>query len=282
MSGPTQAQYITFIGTLANGRKAPEEYVVEVLAGEGAATVTGGWPEWLTLGRPQRIGMTVLQGYPPIKLTIPIRFEAVREDLEERKGKAYDIEREVQRLEWMGGRGRPLGTHPKPGGTFTGHPGHDALGDSPLIEVSTTNGSRQTATIPVQFQSLKYVIDGEAGGIVFDQNPLKNRNGARLRQLATVYLKQFVAAPGTSADSPSERANARAGGKGKGKTVRSTHALNTVNRIAIHYTKTTETAREILAANKGNKAIGVNPEKPLKVGTKIFLPYNATHHLGNG
>ena len=277
MSGPTPAQYITFIGTLANGTKPPEENVVTVLAGEGAPTVTGGWPNWLTLERPQRVGMTVLQGYPPIKLAIPVRFEALLASEQ-----PYDVEREIQKLEWMGGRGRPQGTHPKPGGTFKGQPGHDALGDSPLIEVRTNNESKMIALVPVQFQSVLYVLDGEAGGIVFDPNPLRDTGGARVRQLATVYLKQFVASPGNSADSPSSRAEARAGGKGKGITVASTAVLSTVNKLAIHYTKTAETAREIIAANKNNKAIGTNPEKTLKTGTRVHIPYNALHHLSNG
>src|ERR1039458_7403555 len=146
MSGPSRAQYITFIGTLADGSKPPEENTVEALAGEGAPTVTDGWPEWLTIPRPQRLGMTVLQSYRPIRLSIPVRFEAILESEQTTPlGKPYDIEREIQKLEWMGGRGRPGeghgDPHPKPGGTFRGVPGHDALGDSPLIEVRTNNES---------------------------------------------------------------------------------------------------------------------------------------------
>ena len=281
MSGPTSAQFITFIGTLTNGSKPPEENVVEVLAGEGAPTVTGGWPEWLTIARPQRLGSTVLQGYPPVKLAIPIRFEAILESGRTRNGQPYDIEREIQKLEWMGGRGRPLGTHPKPGGVFTGQPGHDALGDSPLIQVRTNNEAKMIALVPVQFQSLQFVMDGEAGGIVYDPNPLRDTGGARLRQLATVYLKQFSSALG-GRDSPGERAKARAGGQGKGITKPTTSTLDTIAKMAIHYTKTAETSREIIEANHANKRIGTDAYKRLPVGTKVFIPYAALHHLSNG
>ena len=283
MSGPIRSQYITFIGTLANGEKEPEQNIVEVLAGEGAPTVTGGWPEWMTLSRPQRVGMTVLQGYPPIKLSIPIRFEAILQS--ERTtplGGPYDIEHEIQKLEWMGGRGRPLGTHPKPGGIFHGTPGHDALGDSPLIEVRTNSEAKMIALVPVQFQEMGWVLDGEAGGISFDPNPLRDVGGARLRQLATVYLKQFVSSPGTGADSPVERAKARAGGKGKGIIVSTTSALNTIQKLVIHYTHSTAGVQETIQRNRGNRAVGTNPDKPLPVGLKISIPYNAIHHLGNG
>lgn len=278
---PTNGQFITFIGTLANGTKPPEENVVEVLAGEGAPTVTGGWPSWRDLERPQRLSLTVLQGYPPIKLSIPIRFEAILESLQTRNGRPYDIEREIQKLEWMGGRGRPLGTHPKPGGVFTGQPGHDALGDSPLIEVRTNSAAKTVALVPTQFQSLKYVLDGEAGGIVYDANPLRDTGGARLRQLATVYLKQYSASSG-GRDSPAERAKARAGGAGRGITKPTTRSLDTVAKMAIHYTKTAETSREIIEANRSNKKIGTNAYKKLPVGTKVFIPYAALHHLSNG
>ena len=292
MSGPVAGQYITFTGQLANGKRQPEEYTLQILAGEGAPTVAGGWPEWLTINRPQRVGMTVLQGYPPVKLTIPIRFEAITTGARTRPdtGLPRNIEREIQILEWMGGRGRPLGTHPKPGGTFAGTPGHDALGDSPLIQLQTESPGSQNPLIPVQFQagSMSWVVDGEAGGISFDANPLRDAGGARVRQLATIYLKQYVPSPGSSADSAAERAAAKAGGAGKGRYYKTTSALNTVKRLVQHIIKgtgsaaSTQAVKETIAANRGNKKIGTNPNKPLAAGTRVFIPYDVEHHLSGG
>jgi len=283
MTGPLPSQYITFLGTLAGKNKGGEileEYTVTVLAGEGAPTVTGGWPEWMTLPRALRVGMTVLQGYPPIKLSIPIRFEAITEGARQ----ARNIEREIPGFEWMGGRGRPSGAQSKPGGTFHGTPGHDALGDSPAIKIRTANESKEIPLVPVQFQSLLWVIDGEAGGITFDANPLRDRGGARLRQLATVFLKQLVAAPGTSADSAAERAALRAAGKGKGKVYTTSTAHDTVKLLLIHVMggktfETTEALKETIQINKGNRKIGTDPNKKLKPGTRVLIPLDAIRHV---
>jgi len=273
-----QAQFIVFVGTLTNGKKGkpPEEQTVTVLAGEGAPTPIAGWPEWVTLPRAQRVGLTTLQTYPPIEMEIPVRFEALLE-----KPPRMDVEREIQKLEWMAGRGRIALGHKGgvAGGVFTGHPGHDALGDSPLLEIHTTDGSKNVALMPIQFQSLRWVITN----IQYDKTETgckRDTGGARVRQLAVVFVRQHVESPGTSFDSPSVRFRAR--NQGGGMIVSTTSALNTINRIAIRYTKTAATAQEILQNNRGNKKIGSDPRKELPVGTRVYIPYNALHHLTNG
>lgn len=272
-----KAQFIGFFGTLTNGREIEEQFV-QVLAGDGAPTVTGGWPKWVEVERPQRVSMTVLQGYPPLQLTIPIRFEAVLET----QGR-MDVEREVQKLEWMAGRSRvALGhTHGEPGGVFTGHPGHDALGDSPLIQVYTSDGQKETPLVPVQFQGLNCVMTN----IAFDESTdgcKRSAGGARVRQLATVTLLQHVGSPGTSFDSPTVRAAARSNGEGKGRTVSTTAGVSTITKVALQYTHTTRTVGEILKANSHNRKIGSNPDKVLPTGTKVFIPFNALHGTRNG
>lgn len=273
-----RGQFIGFFGTLTNGKELEEQFV-QVLAGEGAPTPTGGWPKWVEVERPQRVSMTVLQGYPPMQLSVPIRFEAVLET----EGR-MDVEREIQKLEWMAGRARigfNNGERGEPGGIFHGKPGSDALGDSPLVQIYTSDGQKETALVPVQFQGLNWVITN----IAFDESAegsKRDSGGARVRQLATVTLLQHVGSPGTSADSPTVRAAARASGEGKGTTYTSTAGLNTVAKLAYQYTHTTRTVQEIIKANSRNRKIGSDPDKPLPVGTKVFIPFNALHGTRNG
>jgi hypothetical protein len=279
-------QFIGFFGSLVNGKGAEEEQFVQVLAGLGAPTVTGGWADWVEIERPQRVSLTVLRGYPPVRLTIPVLFEALL-DTEGR----MNVEREIQKLEWMAGRGRPLGTHPQPGGVWAGTPGHDALGDSPLIEIFTTDShGKEVPLIPVQFQSLQYVMTDiayDTGAVGSSLNPslaspLRDAGGARLRQSATVTLLQHVGAPGTSFDSPSVRAAARQAVAKKGEYRSSTATLNTVAAMAAQFGRgqVTRVIREILEApqNRANRHIPRDAYKPFaRTGTRVFIPYTASH-----
>jgi len=268
-----KSQYIAFFGSLTNGKEFETQFV-QVLAGEGAPTITGGWPEWIQVPRPQRVAMTVLQGYPPIQLSIPIQFEAVANS-----SNPMHVEEEIRKLEWMAGRsaggGAPGHERGEGQSLFAGKPGQDALGDSPLVNIYTSNNEIEIPLVPIQFQGIQYVLTS----IDFDPNPLREEGGHRLRQLATVTALEFVAAPGTDFNAPSTRFNQRNALAHKGEWLKTTTAINTVNKIALRYTGTTRTVNEILEANKSNKVIGHNPDKKLPIGTRVFLPFSARLNL---
>jgi hypothetical protein len=65
-------QQIVFYGEVFANPSRNKTFAV--LAGEGAPTVTGGYPKVQVIDRPQRIGLTVFQGYDPFTIDVPIRF----------------------------------------------------------------------------------------------------------------------------------------------------------------------------------------------------------------
>lgn len=244
-------QYIIFEAS------AHEPFVtVEVLAGEGAPTITGGYAKWAKIPRPQRVALTVFEGYEPRTVTVPVLFDAVRNN-----GVQENVEDQIQWLEWMAGRG------PKHHEGFT-----VGVGKPVLLVVFTAAGKRGSRTplvsIPIQNaesgrtqKSAKWFIEN----IAWDEHPLRSDGGARIRQAATVTLVEFVEDPVGSHQ------------KKEGHTVKhTTKSLNTLKKLVLHYARGTKAQREeawkvTLKENSHNKAIGTHAEKPLKVGTPIRI-----------
>ena len=98
---------------------------VEVLAGDGAPTPSGGYAKWAHIPRPQRTAITVFEGYEPMTLSVPVLFDAVRQN-----GVREDVENQIQWLEWMAGRGIK---HHEPFKVGEGRP--------PLLQIYAANGS---------------------------------------------------------------------------------------------------------------------------------------------
>jgi hypothetical protein len=234
--GPIPAQHFKFIGVLTNGT-AFGHHEFTVLADEGAATITGGWAKWAVVDRPQRVGMTVLQGYDPVTLDVPILFDGIVQ------ADGADLERDIQALEWMAGRGRLFAAG--------GHVGAAGQGDSPIVNVfSAASDGVETPMIPPNVQGLDWVVTG----ISYDANPLRARSGHRIRQAVTVTLTQHVGSPGTSLDSAAVRAKARQGTAGRYKVVVTTTGVDTYQQIAAKYAPkpTFKSAVAIMNANKTN------------------------------
>lgn len=151
-----------------------EDLSFDVLAGEGAPTVTDGYQKLTTVDRPMATGISVFEGYNPITLEIPIWFEAVRRN-------GVDVERDIKLLEKMAGRGA---------GTVHGD------GPAPIVRVSTTdNAGKVVPLIPSNYQwtaknSTAPVY--RVGGIDWDSSPIRNSAGNRIRQLATVTLVEHT------------------------------------------------------------------------------------------
>lgn len=156
----------------------------DVKAGDSAPTVKEGYAKYETVDRPMRTGLTLFKGYDPLTLDVPVVFDAFAS----RRG--LDVERDIALLERMAGRG----IFP---GSSTGFPGY--------INVSTTdNNGKVVPLIPRSLQAHptnpnppKWVVSG----IEWDEEPLRNKEGNRIRQKATVTLMQLVQVAGSKVPS---------------------------------------------------------------------------------
>lgn len=261
-----QAQYIVFTGSLAGGNKSATQKFT-VLAGDGAPTITDGYANWNTVARDQQVGMTTLAGYNPMALTVPIRFDCYQTDwLDTQNGRpnqhAFELEADIEKLDWMGGRGKLFG----PSGI-----GIAGVGDSPLVTVASIDSQGSpTPLVPPTVHGLQWVVSA----ITWDPSPVRNNDGYRTRQDVTVALLEWVQDSfSASADSSSARAVATGAITDQYQVVVTTSALNTIQKIAGKYAAGNPTApAQILAANKSNTRIGTSYTKQLPNGTRIKVP----------
>ena len=163
--------------------KVPREFKKEnyfsVLAGDNAPYVTAGYAKIANVDRPYRVGLSIFEGYDPVELVVPIRFESVsRGNSGERMGQG--IERDIAELEKMAGRGNF-----KKAGSVA----------PPIVRLSATSGNEIVPLIPQNYQwstQNKHAPTWRIAGIDWDNNPLRNSNGYRIRQLAEVRLVQYT------------------------------------------------------------------------------------------
>jgi hypothetical protein len=174
----------------------------DVLAGAQPPRIVDGYAKFSTVDRPERVGLTRFDGYNPVAMEVPIRFEAyaITPDrtrlfnpaphmepapasllFQNRLVDGSEVEKDIQLLERMAGRGN-----------FSGA----AVGQPPVIRVSTTDGNgRLVALIPENYQ---WTPNNPAAplwrvsNIDWDQDPLRDDDGQRIRQLATVTLTQYT------------------------------------------------------------------------------------------
>jgi hypothetical protein len=146
-----------------------------VLAGDEPPRITGGYADFSVEDRPERVGITVFDGYGPIVMEVPIRFEGLMND----GGEA--IEANIAKLERMAGRGNFPGA---------------SVGPPPIIHVSTTNAAGYAIPlIPLNYQKHEKNPNAPSWriiGIDWDSNPLRDDGGRRVRQLAVVTLQQHT------------------------------------------------------------------------------------------
>lgn len=255
-----ERQRIVFVNLLGES--------VEVLAGaNGAPTITAGYAKWLNIPRPQRNAVTVLEGYEPTTLSIPVTFSAIMFSANPapgswvRVGSPQNVETAITTLEEMAGlRQKRQGTK-------------EYRAETQLLNVYTADGKgNQIPLLPpgartiVEKANTYWVIDG----IEWDTKPEREGAGNRIRQDATVTLLEWSAPPGAREPVDVLR---EALARSKPVVFTTTAAINTVKRIAAHYHRPYQQAwQEILAANRGNKTIGTSPSKHLPVGTKVRVP----------
>jgi hypothetical protein len=242
------------VGFYAQHGLTGETKTFTVLAGEGAPVPTEGWPKIAKVQRFQRVSLTVPEGYDPYVLSVPILFDSVA--LTKNRP---NVEADIATLEWMAGRsprGEPEATGPPP----------------QVMVYSTDSQGNMTSLVPKQFQTVHgssqqwYLLAPN-----FDPKPLKDRSGARIRQLATIELLEIV-------DTESQIRGARVIRelfKNKFRTVESDAAANTIKRVALRE-GLPEGWQAILAANRN---LGTNSEKRLPVGTKVKIPEILTRQV---
>lgn len=146
----------------------------DVKAGDSAPTVKEGYAKYESVDRPMRTGLTLFTGYDPITLDVPITFDA----FVSRRG--MDVERDIALLERMAGRGIFKGAG-------VGFPGYVNIS-------STDNKGSVVPLIPRAFQDHptnpnppKWVVLP----IEWDEEPIRNKEGNRIRQKAVVSLMQY-------------------------------------------------------------------------------------------
>jgi hypothetical protein len=167
-----------------------------VLADDQPPRITSGYSKIGVIDRTERCGISVFQGYDPIVIEIPVRFEA-----EDRSGSwagadGSQIEKDIQLLEQMAGRGIIAGA---------------AIGAPPIIRIQTRdNAGNFVGLIPRAYQWTRGNPNNQfywISGIDWDADALRNRQGERIRQRATITVTQYVT-PDTLAPSAAERVKA--------------------------------------------------------------------------
>lgn len=148
---------------------------VSVMPGDQPPRITDGYAKLSTVDRPQRTGLTIFDGFNPMVLEVPIRFENFQ------FGEGLQIERDIAKLERLAGRGDFEGT---------------AVGPPPVVRVSVTGASG--GVVPLISHNYQWSRQNpnapkwRVQGVDWDAEPLRNDSGNRTRQLATVTLQQQV------------------------------------------------------------------------------------------
>jgi hypothetical protein len=162
--------------------KLRDEAGFSVLAGDQPPRVTGGYAKFSTVDRPLRTGLTQFDGYDPITMEVPIRFENFNGDLDNVRGASgAQIEDDIALLERMAGRGNFRGA---------------AVGPPPIIVITATNDSGvPVGLIPRNYQWTRANPNApkwRVTSIDWDAEPLRNSWGNRIRQKATVSVQQHT------------------------------------------------------------------------------------------
>jgi hypothetical protein len=283
MSGLTR-RAIHFLGENTNLAGRGEKNDFWALANNEAIEAIEGYAIYARVKRPQRKSITVLEGYEPMAITVPLLFDEstaeMRAASERWRGHPGSIEEDMQALEWMAGRGVKFKT-PQEGGVGT--PGE---GNSPLVQIhSVASDGKETLLVPYQYQTptLKWVVSASSGtGIEWDRTVgtgvLRDNEGSRVRQACVVTLTEFVQpAYDVGLNSAAARAKAREKAEHQYETVTVPvdGRYRSLGEIAAYYCKSATAISELVKANAGNRAIGSRPDKRLKRGTRVKVPQTA-------
>lgn len=209
--GGPRSIYSEFSGrglkTLMVPRTLRTAFSFSAYAGDKPPTIVAGYAKLSVLDRPERVGLSVFDGYDPSQLKVPIRFES-------RDG--TQVEADIALLEYMAGRGNP------PGDLGPG----SSVGAPPILHISVTDGDQVVPLIPNNYQRTLQNPSGplyRIADLQWDDDPGKgvrrNRAGNRTRQLVDVIVQQHVSINlATRSSSASHRARAKSKSKSKSKS----------------------------------------------------------------
>ena len=274
----TPQQTYVFDGRLTNGNG----YTFRVLAGYAAPKITAGLGSKVNIiDRPLELGFTVPVGYDPFAMDVPIQFEAVTDAYTGFSAITDDLEYDIQKLDWMAGRGRLYGDTQ---GRSTAGP---AAGTPPLVTVASLDGSgNPTNLIPTTLHLVDWLVTNVAyddtlpiqsgGGTQASGGVIRDASGNRVRQAAVVSLTQFIAAPGSDS-SPASRQTARGQADGF-TTFDSRQGLDTIYKIVMYVTGGSATHQDIqtvLAFNRDRLKV-TSATKVLKPDTTVRIPKSVT------
>jgi hypothetical protein len=153
--------------------------------GGRAPRITAGYAKIESVDRPGRTAISHFTGYDPVRMTLPLTFYAWRPvgqrlDDDKTRGTA-SIDGDMDLLERMAGRGDFRGA---------------ATGTPPLLRISTLDSNGQVVwLIPQNYQwstendvaPLWRIAD-----IDWDESPLRNTQGYRMRQDVTVTVEAYT------------------------------------------------------------------------------------------
>lgn len=271
---PHEAQLVTLVGVLggtgARGHIVHERHEVTGTLGTEGVTPTDGWAKWAEMPRRQRTSLTVLEGYPAYKITVPLLLDVnVIRPRNSRDEQEVDIEGYVERLEWMAGRGR----------LFKHAPGEPGIGEPPLVSIESKSNlvpfwcqNKGGGEIYWHLEDIAYNTMGREW-----VPPVRTETtGRRTRQAATLTLLQNVEAMGAGEKGIISRLLKQQETAYRTFTVGG--GTNTFLKIAKYFNRTAparipDAAREIQHANSG---LGASVTKLLPHGAHVRVPESAT------
>jgi LysM repeat protein len=211
--------------------------VVELAFGEGSPKIASGYGKWTIIERWRRRAITEWNGTEPLRLWIPITFEAWK------SGKGAELERDITTLERMAGIA-------------------DADPDAPLSPPATLIVDSD-GFIPHDVRSdrtRRWVIEN----LEWADDSLRNDAGNRVRQPAALTLLEF----GDDAALGKQSATLRRRTAKKKTTAYHTKPGDTLRKIAAKKLGSADKWREIRKLNPKHR----DPGKVLKPNTVLKLP----------
>lgn len=266
MSGliPLGDYYLSFQGI---GFSSGTTRRFDVLCGDNPPNITSGYANWTEVKRPLQRSLTVFTGYPPMQMTCELRFgrwDAARGWLTDDRWNLFtgrgdgsgNTEDDIYTLEWFAGA-------------------NFVSGPSPLVYAwSHSNKGGDTNLIPRGYRNTPWIVKDLQWG-----KSLRNANGTRTYQDATVTLEHYLNLSRTPAPDTTVRGSYFRSGPGRNTCLLIAGSEGARSPILDHWIL----ANRIRTQSQNNpcKGTGIRLERrsinwPIPGGTAVWVP----QHLG--